>query len=136
MRGVIHFLQAYEILGFFAEEASSRVELFCCTTMDARILPGRYKSCCGRNSIETYWNILRTVQTWHRRTFSCLKKWSILVVNASKMVITRRMLSVAAWYEEGIHKLVPRYDKCRRRLCGIVSKALCHNLYIQFMYYY
>ena len=30
VRGVILFLQADEILGYLAEEASSRVELFCC----------------------------------------------------------------------------------------------------------
>ena len=41
VRGVIRFLQADEILGYLAEEARSRVELFCCTRMYARILPGR-----------------------------------------------------------------------------------------------
>ena len=30
VRGVGHFLQANEILGYLAEEASSRVELFSC----------------------------------------------------------------------------------------------------------
>ena len=40
VRGVIRFLQADEILGYLAEKASSRVELFCCTTMHVRILPG------------------------------------------------------------------------------------------------
>ena len=39
VRGVISFLQADEILGYLAEEASSRVELFCCTTMHVRVLP-------------------------------------------------------------------------------------------------
>ena len=39
VRGVIRFLQADEILGYLAEEASSRVELFCCRTMHVRILP-------------------------------------------------------------------------------------------------
>ena len=38
VRGVIRFLQADEILGYLAEEASSRMELFCCTTMHVRIL--------------------------------------------------------------------------------------------------
>ena len=28
------------------------------------------------------------------------------------MTKTSRMLSAATWYKEGIHKLVPRYDKC------------------------
>ena len=32
VQGVISFLQADEILGYLAEEASSRVELFCCTS--------------------------------------------------------------------------------------------------------
>ena len=43
VRGVIRFLQAEKIFGYLTEEASSRVELFCCTTMHVHILPGRYK---------------------------------------------------------------------------------------------
>ena len=39
VRSVIRFLQADEILRYVLEEASSRVELFCCTTMHVRILP-------------------------------------------------------------------------------------------------
>ena len=73
LRGVISFLQADEILGYFAEEASSRVELFCCTTMHVRILPGRHKPSCVNNSIGTSSSILLTVRTWHRRTFSCFQ---------------------------------------------------------------
>ena len=46
VRGVIRFLQADEILGYLAEETSSRVELFCCTTMHVRILPGRQALLC------------------------------------------------------------------------------------------
>ena len=38
---VISFLQAYEILGYLAEEANSSVELICCTKMHVRLLPGR-----------------------------------------------------------------------------------------------
>ena len=45
VRGVIRFLQADKILGYLIEEASSRVELFCCTTMYVRILPDRHKPC-------------------------------------------------------------------------------------------
>ena len=67
--GVIHFLQADE-LDHLAEEESCGVELFCCTTMDVRILPGRQKPCRMRNSIGTYSSTLRTVRTWYRRTFS------------------------------------------------------------------
>ena len=43
VRGVIRFLHAVEILGYLPEEANSRVELFCYTTMQVSILPGRYK---------------------------------------------------------------------------------------------
>ena len=81
MRGVTRFLQADEMLGYPAEEASSRVELFGCTTMHVRILLGRHKPCCVSNSIGTSSSTLRTVRTWHRRTFSCLQKWSTLLVN-------------------------------------------------------
>ena len=41
VRGAIRFLQADEILGYLSKEAISRVELFCCTTMHVRMLPGR-----------------------------------------------------------------------------------------------
>ena len=63
VRGVIHFLQADEILDYLVKEAHSRVELFCCTTMHVSILPGRYKPCCVSNSIGTSSSILRTVRT-------------------------------------------------------------------------
>ena len=111
-RGVIRFLQADEILRYLAEEAISRVELFYCTTIHARILPGRHNPCCMNNSTATSSSILRTVRTWHRRTFSYFQKWrSTLLVNASQIMKTWRMLSAATWYDEGIHKLVPR-NKC------------------------
>ena len=74
VRGVIRFLQADEILGYLVGETSSRVELFCCTTMHVRILPGRHKPCCVSNSTETSSSILHTVRTWHRRIFSCFQK--------------------------------------------------------------
>ena len=105
VRGVIRFQLADEILGYLAEEASSRVELFCCMIMHVGILPGKHKSCCVSNSIGTSSSILRIVRTWHRRTFSCFQKWSTLLVNASQMMETRRMLWAATWYE-----LVPRYN--------------------------
>ena len=53
VRVIIRFLQADEILGYLAEEASSRVEFFCFTTMHVRILPGRHKLYCVSNSIGT-----------------------------------------------------------------------------------
>ena len=70
----ISFLQADKILSYLAEEASSRVELFCYTTMHVCILPGIHNPCCVSYSIGTSWSILRTVRTWHRRTFSCFQK--------------------------------------------------------------
>ena len=42
MRGVIRFPQADEILGYLAEAASSRVELFCCTAMHWDIVEHPY----------------------------------------------------------------------------------------------
>ena len=69
VRGVIRFLQADEILGYLVEKASSRVELFCCTTLHVRILPGRHKPCCVSNSIWTFSSILRTIRISHRGTF-------------------------------------------------------------------
>ena len=51
VRCVTGFLQANDILGYIAKEASSRVELFCSMTMHVRILPGRHKHCCVSNSI-------------------------------------------------------------------------------------
>ena len=102
MRGVIRFLQADEILGYLAEEPSSRVELFCCTTMHVRILPGRHKPCYVSNSVGTYLSILRTVRTWDRRTFSCFQKTKERL--AGKRVRNYedlRMLSAATWYKEG-----------------------------------
>ena len=62
VRDVILFLKANEILGYIAEEASSRVKLFCCTIMPVRILPSRHKSCCVNNFIGTSLSILRTVR--------------------------------------------------------------------------
>ena len=74
VRSVISFLQSDEMLGYFAEEASYRVELFCCTTMHVRKLPGRHTPCCVSNSIGTSSSILPIVRTWHSRTFSCTQK--------------------------------------------------------------
>ena len=88
VRGVIRFLQADEILGYLPEEANSRVELFCCTTMHVSILPGRHKFFRVSNSIGTSSSILRTVRTWHRRTFSCFQKLRTLLANVSQMMNT------------------------------------------------
>ena len=51
VRGVIRFLQADEILGYLVEEASTRVELFCCTTIHVRVLYGRHVTCCACSKI-------------------------------------------------------------------------------------
>ena len=63
VQDVIRFLLADEILGYLAEEASSRVELFCCSTMHVRIVPSRLKPRCVSNSIGISSSILRTVRT-------------------------------------------------------------------------
>ena len=42
---IVFFLQADEVLGYLIEKASSRVELFCCTTMHVRMLSGRHTLC-------------------------------------------------------------------------------------------
>ena len=73
VRGVIRYLQAYEILGYLAEEAISRVELFCCTTMHVRIQPGSHKPCCMSNSIGTSSSILLTIRTCTAVLFSVSK---------------------------------------------------------------
>ena len=93
MWGVTRFLQTDEILDYLAEEASSHVELFCCTTMHVNILPGRHKPCCVRNSIGTSSSILHTFQTWHCRTFSCFQKYrSIFQVNILKNLVGGQMV--------------------------------------------
>ena len=69
VRGVIRFLHADDTSGYLAEEASSRMELFCRTTMHVRILPGRHKHRCVSNFNGASSSILRTVRTWHRRLF-------------------------------------------------------------------
>ena len=74
VRRVIRFVQSEVVLGYLAEEASSRVELLCCTTMHVRILSDRHKLCCVSNSIGTSSSILRTIRTWHRPTFFSFQK--------------------------------------------------------------
>ena len=70
------------------------------------------------NSIGTHSTILHTFRTWHHRTFTSSWRWrSTLLVNDMQMMRTCSTLSwlnsqAALWYEEGISKLVSRYDKC------------------------
>ena len=93
VRGVVSFLQVDEILGYFAEEASSCMELFCCMAMHVHILPSRHKPCFMGNSIGTSSSILCTVWTWHHQTFTYFQNWwSTLLVNASQMMKTWSML--------------------------------------------
>ena len=53
-------------------------------------------------------------------------------------VVTRLSNQAVTLYEEGTHKLAPRYDKwqCQRRLCRKVDKGMCQILNIKFLYYY
>ena len=78
VQGVIRFLQADEVLGYFAEEASSRVEFSCCTTMHVRILPGTHRPCYMSNSIGSSSSIIPTVRTWYHLYFCFFEKWSTL----------------------------------------------------------
>ena len=82
VRGVIRFLQAGEILGYLAEEANSRLELFCCTTMHVHKLPGRNKPCCVSNPLgHRASSVPSGPGTAGLSPVS--KKWSPLLVNAS-----------------------------------------------------
>ena len=120
VRGVICFLQANEILGYLPEEASSCIELFCCMTMHVRILPDNTR--LAASAISSVY-LRASVRTWHRQTFSCFQKWrSTLLVNASQMMKTWRMLSVATWYDEG--KL---YTNWCQGTSALMSKATMCN---------
>ena len=124
VRGVIRFKQADDILGYFAEEVSSRVELLCCTTMDVRILPGRHKPCFVSNSIGTSSSILRTVRTCHHRTFSFLQKWrSTLLVNASQIMKKWRKLSWPGWMTIRPHGKKRVYTNWCQGTSALMSKA-------------
>ena len=122
LRGVIRFLQADEILGYLAGEASPRVELFCCTTMHVRILPGRHKPCCVSNSIGTSCSILRTVRTWHRPTFSCFHKWrSTLLVKLHKWWRPEE----CCWRPHGMKRVFTNW--CQYTTSIVMSKAIMWN---------
>ena len=119
--GVIHFLQADEILSYFAEEASSHVELFCCMTMHFCIVLGRHKPCCMINSIGTSSNILHTVRTWHRRTFSCFLKMEYLI---GKHFANDEDLNDAGWITRRSHGMKRVYTNwCQGRTSMLMSEA-------------
>ena len=121
--GVIRFLQADEILGYLAEEARSRVELFCCTTMHVRILPGRHKPCCVSNYIGTSSSILRTVRTWHRRTFSCFQKMKEHL--GGKRFSNDEDLKDAGWIIRWSHGMKKVYTNwCQGTASALISKAI------------
>ena len=131
VQGVIRFLQADKILGYLAEEASSPVELFCCTTIHIRILPNRHKPCCawviplghlrassvqsGPGTVELFpVSINEGAPCWQT-----LRKWWRL----EGFWLNNQ---AGTWYEEGIHKLMPRYDKCFN------VKGMCQNCIFSF----
>ena len=83
----VRFLQADEILGYLAEETSSRVELFCCTTVLVRILPGRQ----ALLREQFHWDIFEHPPyspDLAPSDFSCFQKWSTMLVNVSQMMKT------------------------------------------------
>ena len=126
VRGVFSFLQVDEILGYLAEEASSRVEL-CCTTMHVRILPGRHKPCCVCNCIDTV-------------GLFQLPKMEENV--ASKRFANDEDLKDAGWITRRPHVMKRVYTNWCQCTCVLISKAtmwkvdkgMCHILYVQFLY--
>ena len=113
VRSVIRFLQADAILGYPAEEASSRVELFCCTSA----------YCLADTSLAAW-----AIPLGHLRVSSVQSgPGTIGLIPVSKMqhlagkrfanddlkdvVVAWLNNQAAIWYKEGIYKLMPRYDK-------------------------
>ena len=135
VRCVIYFLQAEEILGYLVEDASSRVKLFCCTTMNVRILSGRQKPCFVSNSIAISSSILRIVRTWYLRTFSCYQKWRSAFKWLRAEECCRRPHGMTRIYTNWCQSMTSALKR-QRWLCGIADKNMCQNLYIQFLYYY
>ena len=115
------FLQADEILGYLAEEASSRVELFNCTTVHVRMLP-RHKPCYLSNSIGTSSSILHTVRAWHRRTFSCFQKMKQHL--AGKRFANDEDLKDAGWitrWPQGMKRVYINW--CQGTISALMSKV-------------
>ena len=122
VRGVIRFLQPDEILGYLAEEASSRVEL-CCTRMHIYILPGRHKPCCVSNSIGTSSSILRTVQTWHCRIFFMFPKMEQLAGTH----FANDDIKEAGWITRWQHGMTRVYTNWCQVTSAIMSKTTMWN---------
>ena len=124
LRGVIRFLQTDEILGYLTEEASSHVELFCCTTMHVRKLSGRLKPCSVSNSNRASSSILGTARTWHSKFFPVSKNWrSTLLVNVLQMMKTWRMLLWPGWIARKPHGITRVYTKWCEGTNALIWKA-------------
>ena len=113
--GANRFLQADEILGYLAEEASSHVELFCCMTMHAA------RQTQTLLCEQFHWDIFEhppyslNLAPLDFFLFPKMKEYLAgkCFVNDEDLkdaVITRLNNQAATWYEQGIHKLVLRYD--------------------------
>ena len=118
VRGVIRSLQADEILGYLAEESSSLVKFFCCTAIHVCILLGRHKSCFRSNSIGTSSSILRTVRTWHRRTFDVSKNEEHL---AGKRIANNEDLKKAVGGSHGMKRVYTNW--CEGTTSSLMSKS-------------
>jgi hypothetical protein len=76
--------------------------------------------CCMMNFIGTHLTILPTVWTWHQQAFTSFLKMKEHLAgkrftdekDLQHAVVEWLNREVAVWYEEGISKLVSRYDKC------------------------
>ena len=82
--GVIRFMQADEILSYLAEETSSRVKLFCCTTMHVRQTQAFLRE-------QFRWDIFEHPPyspDLAPSGFLPVKNWITLLVNASQMMKT------------------------------------------------
>ena len=136
VRGVIRFLQADEMLGYIAEEASSRLELFCCTTIHVRILPGRHKPCCVSNSIfehPPYSPHLAPSDFFLSPKMEHLTGKRLANDEDLKDAVGGHMVS-RGYTQTGAKVQVPQ---CLIRLFGIVCRfGIYQFLYIQFLYYY
>ena len=79
---------------------------------------------CHVVSAEIAVAIIHTVWTWHHRTFSCFQKWSTLLVNASQMMKTSRMLSWPGWiarWPYGVKRVYTNW--CQGTTSALMSKV-------------
>ena len=125
VRGVTRFLEANEILGYLAEDASSGVELFCCTKLHVRILTGRHKPCCVSNSVRTSSSILPVVRTWQSDIILFPKMKEHLF---GKRFANDEDLEYAGWITRRPHGMKRVYTNwCQGTTSTLMSEATVWN---------